>query len=250
MDSFGSGDRMKRLFLASLAVFSISGSSAWAADMLAPMADAPVASWTGCYVGGNIGGGWSDIDQTQVHKVGSTIPLNNDFGSGSGSGFIGGAQLGCDYQMDRWVFGVQGMFDFGDIKSSHAVTAFPTFNFEDKVKDLFTVTGRAGYLFDPAILGYVKAGGAWARVDSAAYGTLPTPFLSESEDYSRLGWTVGVGAEWKFAPNWSVFGEYNYMDFGKHDVSYTAAPGTVGLPDVVSTKLTVQQVLVGLNYRF
>ncbi|RUZ80177.1 porin family protein [Mesorhizobium sp. M7A.F.Ca.US.006.01.1.1] len=237
---------MKSLLLTSFAVFTLGGSSAWAADALAPMAEAPVASWTGCYIGGNVGGGWSHVDQTQVGKVDGTI-VNNDYGSGSGSGFIGGAQLGCDYQMDRWVFGVQGMFDFGDIKSSHALTAFPAFDLEDKVKDLFTVTGRAGYLFDPAVLGYVKAGGAWAHVDSAVYGS---SFLSESADYDRLGWTVGVGAEWKFASNWSVFGEYNYMDFGKHDVSYNLGPTAVGVPDVVSTKLTVQQVLVGLNYRF
>jgi outer membrane immunogenic protein len=241
---------MRSLLLASFAVFAFGGSAAWAADPLVPLEDAPVASWTGCYVGGNVGGGWSNVDQTQVGKVDGTVLPDNDFGSGSGSGFIGGAQLGCDYQMDRWVFGVQGMFNFGDIKSSHVITAFPTFDLEDKVKDLFTATGRAGYLFDPAVLGYVKAGAAWARVDSAAHGTVPSPFLSESTDYDRLGWTVGVGAEWKFARNWSAFGEYNYMDFGEHDVSYTAAPGTVGLADVVSTKLTVQQVLVGVNYRF
>ncbi|QPC91942.1 outer membrane protein [Mesorhizobium sp. INR15] len=242
---------MKNLLLSALAVFALGCSSAWAADPLVAMQEAPVASWTGCYVGGNAGGGWSHIDQKNVGLVNGTIddpPL--DYGSGSGSGFVGGAQLGCDYQMDRWVFGVQGMFDFGDIKGSHVITAFPTFNFEDNVKELFTVTGRAGYLFDPAVLGYVKAGGAWAKVDSALYRSGPPQSLSQSDSYGQLGWTVGVGAEWKFARNWSVFGEYNYMDFGKHDVTYTLAPGAGGSAGIVSTKLTVQQAIIGLNYRF
>jgi len=242
---------MKKLVLAALGVAAFGGSSAWAADPLTQMAEAPVASWTGCYAGGNAGGGWSHVDQESVGSTDGTVfPSPFDWGSGSGSGFAGGVQLGCDYQMDRWVFGVQGMFDFGSIKGSHLLTAFPNFDLQDKVKDLFTVTGRAGYLFDPAVLGYVKLGGAWARVDSALTGKGPPAFLSESDNYGRLGWTVGVGAEWKFAKNWSVFGEYDYMDFGKHDVSYTPGPGLGSIGDVVSTKLSVQQAIIGLNYRF
>ena len=33
---------------------------------------------------------------------------------------------------------------------------------------------------------------------------------------TRTGWTVGVGSEWKFAPNWSAFVEYNHADFGSY----------------------------------
>jgi outer membrane immunogenic protein len=53
-----------------------------------------------------------------------------------------------------------------------------------------------------------------------------------------------------FAPNWSVFGEYNHVDFGRENVSFIAGPATVGAPDVVRTRLTIQQALVGVNYRF
>ena len=53
-----------------------------------------------------------------------------------------------------------------------------------------------------------------------------------------------------FAPGWSVFGEFNYMDFGTKDVSFVNGPLTVGLPDVVRTKLEVEQFLVGVNYKF
>jgi outer membrane immunogenic protein len=44
---------------------------------------------------------------------------------------------------------------------------------------------------------------------------------------NRSGWTVGGGLEWMFAPGLSVFGEFNYMDFGSRNVNFVKAPGTV-----------------------
>ena len=58
-----------------------------------------------------------------------------------------------------------------------------------------------------------------------------------------------------FAPGWSVFGEYNYMDFGRRDIGFTSAltggEFVAGAPsEVISTRLTTQQALVGVNYKF
>lgn len=222
-------------------------------------AAAPVAyTWTGCYIGGNVGGGWARTEQSQIGKVGGpSIVPPNDFGTSEDSSIIGGGQIGCDYQFGgNWVVGAQGMFDFGKIESSHVVpTAFPgfpvgSFNSVNKTKSLMTATARLGYLFAPQALAYVKGGGAWARVDHIFNGTIPTPFLSESATgVDRQGWTVGGGIEWMFAQGWSVFGEYNYMDFGRDNISFVAGPATVGAPDVVRTRLTVQQALVGVNYK-
>jgi outer membrane immunogenic protein len=131
----------------------------------------------------------------------------------------------------------------GGVYSNHAPSDLPDFKLDDKVKDLFTITGRVGYLFDPSLLGYLKAGGAWAKVDSGI--VLRGVLLGTDDNYGRFGWTVGAGAEWKFAKNWSAFGEYNYMDFGKRDVIYN---GIVSY--VMSSELKVQQAIVGVNYRF
>jgi outer membrane immunogenic protein len=234
-----------------------------AADMAvkAPPLVAPVVTynWTGCYIGGNVGGGWAHTDQTQIAKVGGpAIIPNNSFGSSDGSNVIGGGQIGCDYQFaGRWVVGVQGMFDFGNINSQHFVpTAFPgfpvgSFTSVNTTKDIFTATARIGYLFAPQVLGYVKGGGAWARVDHIFNGNVPTFFLSESATgVDRQGWTVGGGVEWMFARGWSVFGEYNYMDFGTKDISFIPGPATVGAADVVRTRYTTQTALVGINYKF
>jgi len=236
-----------------------------AADLPARYTKAPVAApvmaynWTGCYIGGNVGGGFARTEQTQIAKVGGpAIIPNNNFGNSDGTNVIGGAQIGCDYQFaGNWVVGVQGMFDFGNIRSSHIVpTAFPGFPVgafisNNRTKDVFTATGRIGYLFAPQVLGYVKGGGAWARIDHEFIGTIPATFLSENAvGIDRQGWTVGGGLEWMFAPGWSVFGEYNYLDFGRKDIAFVPGPGTAGAADVISTRLTIQQALVGVNYKF
>jgi outer membrane immunogenic protein len=254
---------MKKFAFGMLAAIAMTG-SAFAADMAPrytkapPPPPAPVYSWTGCYIGGNVGGGWERTRQTQIGKVGGpAIIPNNDFGASDGNDFVGGGQIGCDYQFNSFVVGVQGMYNYGRISSSHVVpTAFPgfpvgSFQSVNQVKDMWTATGRVGYLFTPALLGYVKGGGAWTRVDHTFNGFVPTPFLSEfANGVDRQGWTVGGGLEWMFAPGWSVFGEFNYMDFGNKDVNFTAGPLTVGAPDVIRTRLEIEQFLVGVNYKF
>ena len=97
-----------------------------------------------------------------------------------------------------------------------------------RTRDLYTVTGRVGYLFTPQLLGYVKGGGAWTNTYTEIRGNIPAPFLSESASADRQGYTVGGGLEYQFARGWSVFGEYNYADFGRKDINFTAGPGTIG----------------------
>lgn len=252
---------MKKFALGMLAAVAMTG-SAFAADMAPRYTKAPppapvvVYSWTGCYIGGNVGGGWERTRQNpRIGQNGPAgfIPLPDaDFGSSTGTDFVGGGQIGCDYQFaNSFVVGVQGMYDYGRINSSHILPAFPTFNSNIRVKDMWTVTGRVGYLFVPQLLGYVKGGGAWTSVDYVINGTVPAPFNSENAfGVSRSGWTVGAGLEWMFAPGWSVFGEFNYMDFGTKDVNFVTAPLAFGNPDRVRTKLEMEQFLVGVNYKF
>jgi len=250
---------VKKIALAAAALV-IGTVSVSAADLAArpytkaPPAPVAVYNWTGCYIGGNVGGGWAKTEQTRVTRLG--VVAVADYGSSEGSDVIGGAQIGCDYQFaGNWVVGVQGMFDFGNIDSSHALTAFPAFTSVNTTKNIFTVTGRVGYLFAPQVLGYVKGGGAWARVhhDILLPGGVGLSEFASGVD--RQGWTVGGGVEWMFAPGWSVFAEYNYMDFGRKDIQFTSAVTgggfVAGSPsEVVSTRLTTQQALVGVNYKF
>lgn len=254
---------MKKFAFGMLAAVAMTG-SAVAADMAPRYTKAPppapiaIYTWTGCYIGGNVGGAWHNVNQNSSRNLAGTVfapPL--DLGSADSNGdFIGGGQIGCDYQFaGNWVVGIQGMFDFGNTNSRNnildaRVTPIGTPYTTTRTRDLFTVTGRVGYLFAPQVLAYVKGGGAWTRTNTAIFGNIPANFLSESASADRQGWTVGGGVEWMFARGWSVFGEYNYADFGRKDINFTQGPGTVGVATINSTRLNVQTALVGVNYKF
>src|SRR5271169_1300429 len=245
------GDFMYRhvkLALAGLIGLGATGVAS-AADMAVkamPVAAAPLYDWTGCYLGGNVGGGWTRMDTSRVSQD-PAIPAFAVYGRENDSGFLGGGQAGCDFQTGNVVFGVQGTFDFGSINGRHALTDFPTFSETNNLNAIYTATGRIGYLWTPAFLGYVKTGMSWMQNKNQVFQ--PSGALFESARFTLPGMTVGVGGEWMFTRNWSVFVEYNYMwiedTSGQH---YTAAPGQVG--EVLNVKQTAQTALIGVNYKF
>src|SRR5271156_6786111 len=114
---------MKQLLLITSSLVLVG--SAQAADLAArPYAKAPVAaaipfSWTGCYVGGHVGGGWSRTDFTDPGIAAGFPGTVLTIGAAAGdqvradgnAGVIGGAQAGCDYQFsNNWVVGLAGDF--------------------------------------------------------------------------------------------------------------------------------------------
>ena len=146
------------------------GRHSWPRYTKAPaMTPVAVYNWTGCYIGGNLGGGWERTRQTQVGKVDGSIPGLQTTISAPATAPASSAAVrsGCDYQFSRdWLIGVQAMYDYGRLNSSHVLpTAFvgvPPGRHVNSVRtsasrDMWTVTGsRIGYLFVPQLLGYVK----------------------------------------------------------------------------------------------
>jgi outer membrane immunogenic protein len=242
--------RHLKLILAAGAVFGLAASGmASAADMAvkARPVVAPVQTWTGCYIGGNVGGTFSHMDTWRV-SVDTTGAAPANYGRENDSGFIGGGQVGCDFMAGpTLVFGIQGSFDFGSAKGSHFLTDFPTFSETNTLKSIETATGRIGYLWTPQFLGYVKGGMAWMQNRNQVLS--PGGALVESSSFWLPGMTAGVGGEYMFTPNWSVFVEYNYMWIedlsGQH---FTPAPGSVG--ETLNVKQTAQTALIGVNYKF
>ncbi|TDX65744.1 outer membrane immunogenic protein [Methylosinus sp. sav-2] len=139
----------------------------------------PVFSWTGAYVGLNVGGGFK---------------ADNSFG-GDVSGVVGGGQIGYNYQISPlFVVGLETDFQGTSLRSNNGFgnASLPWFG---------TVRGRAGFALLESKLFVYGTGGF-------AYGELNTPFGSDT----RTGWTAGGGVEYAFLPNWSAKVEYLYTD--------------------------------------
>jgi len=244
---------MKKLSLAGIALAVVVAGPAMAADLsLKPMYKAPpppvpVWSWTGCYVGGHVGGLWAHKDWTD--RTSGSPTYGQSFGGHDADSWLGGVQGGCDYQFsNRVVIGIQGDYAWTDAKGSNIDLVDPTLTDSTKIKSLATVTGRIGYAWD-RFLGYVKGGGAWERDEYRAYGTLPSVAgppvaVDVGASETRSGWTVGVGGEYAFTNNLSGFVEYNYYDFGTRDVTFANNFATVGVKETKSV------VRGGLNFRF
>jgi outer membrane immunogenic protein len=207
------------------------------------VAPVPVQTWTGCYVGGNGGYGWSQKSWYDYDPYTSQ-------GSSSSTGGVAGGQIGCDYQTGAFVFGVQGMWDWADLDGSHPYSSDPKYIDHSEISWFATLTGRVGYAVQPTSLLYIKGGAAWVRdkfTETCPAGYSSTYACPGEDKVTRVGWTVGGGWEYRFAPNWSAFVEYNYMDFGKDKSTLAYTNSSTYDYDI---KQNMQTVLVGINYRF
>jgi outer membrane immunogenic protein len=238
---------MKKLFIAGIAAAAFCGAPAIAADMPvkapAPMAAIPAFSWTGCYVGGNVGGLIAN-----KRWVNATPGAFNglEIGSHDASNWLGGLQAGCNYQFaGGWVIGIQGDYDWTDAKGNNADLIAIGFIDQSRIRSLASVTGRVGYAWD-RFLGYVKGGGAWERDDYAVFN--PAGAIAATASETRGGWTVGIGGEYAFTDWLTGFVEYDYYDFGTRTNTFiTPAGGTFGFADIREHKSVVK---VGLNWKF
>src|SRR5712692_1601013 len=239
-------DRMKKLLLAGLAVTALYGGSATAADLARPVpvyrAPPPVVAyftWTGCYVGGNVGGLWANTDWNDT--------IVGDLGKNTTSGVLGGAQAGCNYQVGGWVFGIQGDYDWSNANSNNANVIFPVLTDQTQIKSLASVTGRVGYAWD-RFLGYVKAGGAW---EQSNYSILIAGVTAATASETRGGWTVGIGGEYAFLDWFTGFIEYDYYNFNSNTNTFVCAAcglAAVTAPFNITTNINV--VKAGLNFKF
>jgi outer membrane immunogenic protein len=251
---------MKRLLLATASLLAlVAARPALSADLgmrapvkAPPVVGVPIFTWTGCYVGGHIGWGWG-------RKTFSDTPdgFLVDFTSGVDSlradtdGFLGGGQIGCNYQFATpWVIGFEGDVSAANISGSVGPFLFaggPAVNegFRAKTEWIASATGRLGYAWDRWLL-YVKGGAAWAGDKYSATTYAGSWAASET----RSGWTIGAGLEWAFADNWSARLEYDFYDFGHRDVTGTFLFFGDPIPATISVKQEIQAVKFGINYRF
>jgi len=272
---------MKKLGLAVAALLALAVPAA-AADLPArmpvkAMPMVPVWSWTGFYLGANLGYSWgkSKTDATFTNATtGALLAAGSD--SFSLNGVIGGGQLGYNWQTGAWVWGIETDFQGSGEKGSTTflcgttaifcspgntaigpgTTAPASASFNQKIEWFGTLRGRVGWTATPELLLYATGGLAYGSIKTdgvmSGYNALAvlvgTPF-SHSE--TRLGWTVGAGIEGRlFSSNWTAKAEYLYIDYGS--VSGSVINTTLFIPTnfSYSSKITDHVFRAGVNYKF
>ncbi|MGJ4859603.1 outer membrane protein [Labrys sp. La1] len=254
---------MRKLLLASSALVCLSV-PAMAAD-LAPAAVEPVApvaapfSWTGFYVGANAGYGWNNDDATLDGLGGPAwddyYPVALGKKDLSVDGFVGGAQVGYNYQIGQFVVGIEADFNYSDMKDK-STTRSPagyfdpfTYRQSSSIKWFGTVRPRVGYAFD-RFLPYVTGGLAYGKVDVAHSEQFTFTHYGASTSTTKAGWTVGAGLEYAITDNWTVKAEYLYFDLGKVKNIAQPAPANPPFSQRYSQDVTGQLVRLGVNYKF
>jgi len=243
---------MNKLFLSLLAALGSVG-TAVAADLPVkappPAPVVPPYSWTGCYIGANVGGAWRGGDGWTDSRFGV------GWGGRENGRFIGGGQVGCNYQVNQFVIGAEWDGDWTS-RNDRSVTLFVpgVGNLAASASSnawVSTVAARFGVAFDRVLL-YGKVGGGWggASGDLSIVNLTTGNALLLSGGGSRSGWVVGAGLEWGFADNWSAKFEWDVL--GRSGDTFFVP---VGAPFLAGDTFTtgnrnIQMVKVGLNYRF
>jgi outer membrane immunogenic protein len=257
----------RKFLLASVGAMALTGSAALAADLpyRAPppvyLPPAPIFTWTGVYLGGQIGYAWgsgnNDFTGFDPFFGPAGTFLSTSLG-GTPSGVIGGAHVGYNYQINQWVFGLEGDVNGLSLRNT-GVAFFPdgtTVSAQTRADIQGSIRGRLGIAWDRALIygtGGVAFGGFNTDVTIANNGAITgTPFFASGNvSNTRVGWTVGGGIDYAVTNNWSVFAEYRYTNWGTiRDGNFA---GIVAAPGVFfdgHRHLNQNQVQVGFSYKF
>ncbi|WP_114185749.1 outer membrane protein [Microvirga aerophila] len=257
---------MKKILLSSVALLGLTA-GAMAADLPsrrapAPMiAAVPVFTWTGFYVGANAGYGWQNSEDNAIFvpagtfgpgTAGGTITYADD----SGEGFVGGGQIGYNYQMGSFVFGVEADLQWADLGGSGG-TAFVPAGFPASFVpagtaggiDWFgTVRARAGVAFGQALV-YATGGFAYGGADdnNDRFGLV-------NDDDVRTGWTLGGGVEYAFTNNLTLGLEGLWVNLdGDNNETFIGTTGAGATPVFVPGEDDDNEFFVArakLNFKF
>jgi outer membrane immunogenic protein len=220
------------------------------------------------------------------YAMAGAIAASGSMPVGSSAAFIGGGQLGYNYQVGSFVGGIEADIQgiagskgsgsmsrlnrvFGNNTSNDNVAA--VFSAQKSLDYLGTVRGRVGYLFLPNLLVYGTGGLAYGGINlnvGGVIGLAPTVpgFTTNgpgagSYSGTQVGWTAGGGLEWMFMPNWSAKVEYLYYDLGTARTNVgvgSASLNAGGAEDgikwsnatIATARINGNIVRAGVNYHF
>jgi outer membrane immunogenic protein len=227
------GPTMIRKFLVSAAALA-AAAPALAADLAPPPVlppAVPLFTWTGLYLGLQIGYGWG-TDTLTVSPFG--------FGTNfTPNGVVGGGHIGYNLQFNQIVAGLEGDVEGTDISRSFSPGGV---RYDTSIPVQGSIRGRLGVAFDRALL-YATGGAEFASFETSVTGFRGVDQTSTT----RTGWTVGGGVEYAVTGNWSIRAEYRFADFGRFSV---ATPITFGFGSFVNHHETENAVRAGVSYKF
>ena len=257
---------MRSILLATTAVFVALTSAASAADLSLIPSGHITDSWTGLYVGGNVG-----YDKGTLEERPQTIGPNGPFADISPKGWSWGGQVGYNHQFGMLVVGLETDFQVSRGSGSRTINWTPksgpkVYDFEyawsesqterHGVKMPWFGTSRVRLGFTPwqSLLVYGTGGVAYGKItmsDEYEYSH-SSPWYSyhygsrTTTDRYGVGYAVGGGLEWAFAHNWTAKVEYLHLDLKIADMNMTSTYDSM----FNSTRATDELLRVGLNYKF
>ena len=250
---------MKKLLTLAAALCIGTPLTAFAADLpiapppppRAPVFVPPPFTWAGIYIGGNIGWGWTNLNLTDTGPAGfgfgQVFPIGSTQ-SASQNNFLGGAQIGVNWQFQQFVVGAEADFDATAIKNSQGAGGFGTGSYSNPWVSTFAA--RFGWAADRTLF-YGKAGGAYMQ---EKYNFSAIDGSTVTGTFNRWGWMLGAGVEYAVTDNITLKAEYNYLNFGTQNQVLT--PNAIDIAnqtiigDANNSKLTANVVKAGVNVLF
>lgn len=232
----------RTLLLASAAAVAFTAAAS-AADLPvrgpAPAPYAPVFSWAGFYVGGQVGYSWNE------NAVEGRFPALFIQSQPKAVGAFGGLHTGYNFQSGAFVYGLEADVNYANLKGNAIGRLGNVLNAPNNHSATLGVNGsvraRLGVAFGN-LLPYITGGVALA---DNKY-TINHVGGQGSFSKTMIGWTAGAGAEYALSNNWTARIEYRYTDYG----SAKGHP-LAGFPNEEYTgKTKTQDIRLGLSYKF
>ena len=191
----------------------------------APVEVAPAYSWSGLYVGGQLGVAFNNGSTGVNFNPGGGGVATDVFGDDSNASFVGGVHIGYDYQVNNWVFGALADISYLDANVNRGFTiGGNNYAVNQDINYFGTVRGKLGYAFNRFLV-YGTGGLAYANSDTNFSGPAAANFSNDDSDF---GYTVGGGVDYLLTQKLSFGVEYLYTNLGSNDFSFSGPNGAGG----------------------
>jgi outer membrane immunogenic protein len=267
------GDIMIKALIGFATIVALIETPALAADMAlkAPLIPSQIYSWSGCHVGGTVGGalGRSTYSGTPTGDFLTPAPIGEPSiipnlsatttGTLNPSSVVGGGNIGCDWQINSFVIGLEGDFSGWNLSKSSALTGpgdplAPGTTLTSATSEsshwLATVRPRVGVARNNWLF-YITGGAAFTSVtfsQSVLFNASSTA-MAGSVTSTLAGWTAGAGVEYAFTSKWLLKAEYLYVGFPSQSLT-ELNPAFPTFTATASNRLSASIFRVGLDYKF